>query len=338
MRISWIDNAKAIAMILIVIGHTKISSDLFSLYANGYKLPIFFFIAGFLFKSKYINDGIFIYIKRQFKLTMVPYLTFWVISYIYWLPTNIFKNSQGLPVKSAIYEPFIGLLYGINTSIPSNVALWFFPCIFVTMVMFCLVYKYIDKLPWLTFSIIMTVGLSVAYFYNKPQIRLPWNIDIAFVALIFYSLGFILRNKMIINKILFNSRIYNVAVSAVLLIIVGELNKLNGPIQMVGHFYGNPLLFLIFSIVGIVAIIYLSEAIPKNIVSEWISKNTIFIFPLHQLIFSVFTGIGVIIFNLPYGFKEHLIYIILYVAGSIFMCIPISFIFRKYAPALIGAR
>jgi acyltransferase len=340
MRISWIDNAKAMALLLIMLGHTKFSVEYpnFDDYTSSFKIPLFFFISGYLVNNGHIKKGFNHFFKIQIQRLLKPYLSFWIISYLYWLPMSLTKSSQGLQAQSTLYTPIFGFFYGINETLQPNVVLWFFPCIFITSIFFFSLYKYINRNTGSIFLLITIIGLITAYLGNNPKIRLPWNIEIALVALVFFSLGYICKNKNIIEKILFDSSLYNLGIAGSLLILLSLIVKFNGHVRMSGMIFGNPLLFFVASIVGIFAAIYLCHILPKNIALEWISKNSIIIFPLHPILFSLFTGIGITLFHRPYDFKEHLIYYFGYVFTALIICIPISLLIRKYTPVLIGLK
>jgi len=338
MRIHWIDNAKAISILLVVLGHTK-GLDAFAYqYIYSFHMPLFFFLSGYLLGRYHFENSLANFIKFQFKKLIVQYLVFWIISYVYWLPASLISKQLSYSKHLNFYDPFIGILYGTANYLYPNVDLWFFTCLFTTSIFFFIIQQSFGKYKWLSFLLILIAGLVFAYIYNEPKIRLPWNIDTSIVALIFFSLGFRLKESDIINKTFLISYKLNIIGFILLSVILFFVVKINGNVNMSQMSYDNPLLFLVTSLIGISSILFISNTIPQNKCCEWLSKNTIVIFPLHAIFFSIFTGIGVKLFRLPYNFKEQFYFIILYVLASIVLCIPVSFLFRKYAPALIGFK
>ena len=68
-----VDLMKALAILLVVSGHLEFSLlGMFTPYS--FQLALFFFISGYLFKDKYLNDEV-TFIERRFKSLLVPY--FW---------------------------------------------------------------------------------------------------------------------------------------------------------------------------------------------------------------------------------------------------------------------
>jgi hypothetical protein len=69
-----------------------------------------------------------------------------------------------------------------------------------------------------------------------------------------------------------------------------------------------------------------------------LSKNTIVIFLLHPIIFSVFTGVRKVILKLPHSFQDNLLCSVLYTCGAIMICYPISLFLFNFALFVVGGR
>lgn len=89
-RIEWLDNAKGIGIILVVIGHsliTKIKSDYFIAdwafrYIYSFHMAFFLFISGVIFsnaKERYFTYNTLDYIKKKFRSLLVPYFSYSLI-------------------------------------------------------------------------------------------------------------------------------------------------------------------------------------------------------------------------------------------------------------------
>ena len=184
--------------------------------------------------------------------------------------------------------------------------------------------------------IILCLGLTGPFVQQNLKIRLPWNFEVSFIAIVFYGLGYsISRSKAprILNK--FAVKLLSILVLGGALFLVV---KVNGRVNMNRLIFGNIALFYLGSVCGISLCVLLSQIIPKNKFSGWLSRNTIIIFPLHLIIFHVFTGIGVIMFNLDRSFRDSMICNILFVLGGVVVCIPTAYIIRKFLPWMIGQR
>jgi fucose 4-O-acetylase-like acetyltransferase len=100
--------------------------------------------------------------------------------------------------------------------------------------------------------------------------------------------------------------------------------------------FGNLSLFYLGSCSGIGMTMLLSQIIPPNGITDWISKNTIIIFPTHKIAFNIFTGIGVILLGLDLSFRSNILLSIFYVIGALAVCVPATYIIRNYMPFIIG--
>jgi acyltransferase len=324
---------------MIMLSHVQGLNQYVSWYiANVNTSPLFFFLSGYLLSENRIHENFYQFAKKQFSSLIVPYLTFWLISYLIWLPAHRLAQRSAPLGDLAFIDPFFGLLYGTANHLYPNVVLWFFPCLFVTSILFFWANRAFGKTSWLCPVILTLIGLAVALFDNQPVTRWPWNADIAFIAAIFFGLGYYLKKRAILESTLFNSPLFNIVIFvvsfALLLIIAGT----NGPVSIVRMSFNNPFLYLLTEVIAIWSMISIAHVIPGNGLCEWIARNTILIFPLHTLFYSIFTGIGVVGFKLPYDFKEQPYFTLLYVAAAMALCVPAKFMFNRFAPALIGLK
>ena len=80
---------KALAILLVVSGHLEFS--LFGMFTPySFQLALFFFISGYLFKDKYLND-VFTFIKRRVKSSFFFFLLTTVI-YCYILYITVWRD------------------------------------------------------------------------------------------------------------------------------------------------------------------------------------------------------------------------------------------------------
>lgn len=90
-HLDWIDIAKGIGIVLVVLGHTivpQVRENTFAgflwIFIYNFHMPLFFFLSGFLFEkglAHYKSKGKFILGKLKF--LMVPYLFFSVFAYVF---------------------------------------------------------------------------------------------------------------------------------------------------------------------------------------------------------------------------------------------------------------
>ena len=333
-RISWIDNAKGIGILLVMLGHTR---GIFghSNFIYSFHMPLFFFLSGYLLSSDSLKLSLISFVRKLHFKIIIPYLFFWVISYLYWFPINRIRSNNSM----RLYDPFIGILYGINEYLYPNVVLWYFTCLFVTYLIFYSYYKIIGKKYFLIIVAILSLGAAYVFNLNTSSIvRLPWNLDVALVVVFFFALGYFCKKNNIINKLAYGGYAYNIIGFLLCSVVLYFTAKWNGTVFVSSANFQNPIIFFIATHIGIMMVIYVSHLIPQNKYCEWLSTSTMILFPLHQLFYSMFTGIGLFIFRLPHTFNTLPLIDILYLVLAIIFSIPVAFILKRYFPWTIGIR
>ncbi len=132
---------KALAIMLVVSGHLEFSMlGIFTPYS--FQLALFFFISGYLFKEKYL-DNVAIFIKRRIKSLLIPYFLY---NIFYMLVTIIIAKLTGkfwgmpLSLKNFFITPFLNG-HQFDLACP----LWFVTQLFITMIAFLFFFKVLKK-------------------------------------------------------------------------------------------------------------------------------------------------------------------------------------------------
>ena len=281
-RVYWIDNMKAIGIILVLIGHNESS---ITQYIYSFHMPLFFFISGLLFVyDKEIK--ITSYIKKKFKSLIIPYLKISSVLFLIWFALK--GRSEGLTV---IFKNLFGIVYaqGGHEYMNWGVPMWFIPCLFiVTVSLFCIMRfknNWIKEILFCSSIIGFGIGLlrKNMMLEGASMTRLPWGIDVAMVGIVFFFVGYKLKD--VAEQI--TSKKINIILSSILFFSVMILAKINGRIDMYTLNYKNYFLFFITAFVGILAVIYISKLILRNKVFLNIGKNTIYLLAFHINILSL---------------------------------------------------
>ena len=301
--IHYLDYAKGIAIILVVLGHIFSGGNI-KTYIYSFHMPLFFIISGYLFN--YSNVKSFKeFINKKIKAYLIPYVTFSIINILgYYLLSGlsliVLRNNLLETIKFC----------GIG-------ALWFLPILFIaeTIFMFC---KFNNKK--IIYSVLIFIGVSVISLSI-------WALTRSFIALILIrsmiSLIFIIIGYSLCNVIKnLNLKWYQIAIITILNI---ALAVINGYVDLWGIQFNNIILYFINSILGSLNIISISKKINSKLLSFW-GRNTLIIMATHQLILTMFSKIN-IVNELSFTTKLILVLVIEY---------PIIVLINNYTPFLLG--
>lgn len=307
-RIDWIDTAKGIGIIIVVLGHNRAPQTMLQ-FIYAFHMPLFFFLSGIVFNIKKYSK-LFDLVKRKFKTLIIPYIVFNLITYAYWI-----FISQPERTNDNVIKPIIGIIFGYGPLMIHNSALWFLTCLFFTEILFYFIVKAFRKNINFVLFVIMILGY-ICHKMNVP--KLPWNIDIVFTTTVFYGVGYLIKGLL--------SNLKNtLLIIIVSLTYVIAFSKLNSFVDLSSGTYGNMIYFYLGAISGIALIIALSQALSKLEILKVIGRNSVYIFGLHILSLRIFFD------NLGFGLETSLIESILCTIGEIALLIPliISFNYLK---------
>lgn len=205
-RLDWIDIAKGIGIILVVLGHTLVPqvretgfAGFLWIFIYNFHMPLFFFLSGYLFEKglfHYTNKGKFTLGKLQY--LMLPYLIFSTFAYLFIgfslkipLLAKVLENGgyTAVDLKDAILQ-----IVTYNNHIDKH--LWFVFSLFIVFLVNILIPKIMKSKPML----IVLLGLYI----SKAYVHYYGILDYVTSDLLFFSLAriaFNTGNKKSINTI-----------------------------------------------------------------------------------------------------------------------------------------
>jgi acyltransferase len=342
-RIGWIDTLKGIGIFLVFLGHLlTYSQEGIVRYIFSFHMPLFFFISGFFFKHSDAGGGSLKFIMKTVRLRMVPYVSFGILTYCIWVSHIILiKNGklQSLaPLPESLFiKPVIGMLYGngIHGWLTHNVLLWFLACLMITELFFYGISAIADN-KTLKIAVILVVFAILGHMDSRySSIRLPFSMDVALTAVVFYGSGHILKGKLLASKI---TPLFSAPCLAIGLLTA----HLNGNVDMNLNRYGNIFLFYISSFSSIYGYMYLSRRLYNvKFLSciGYVGRNSLVFFLLQgpAFIFTsflVYTALRIKVNPNELTFLRGSAYVLL----SMILIAPVSFIIYNYTPFMIGGK
>lgn len=279
-RIHWIDIARGIGIIFVIYAHVLGSHDFRYLF-YAFHMPFFFFLSGILHKN---SDNFMDYLRKSAKRLLVPYLTIAVLTYLLW-----FFNLKNHSLSPEVIRQFLGIFYGNSNNglLAFNNILWFLPTLFATRIIFALITKVSEKIKVLILKLFL---FSIAgYFLSifMPNVKLPFGIEIALSAVVFYGTGFLWQKSNRAKEFVSGYKYFLFPVLLILGSIAAtiDFNNYGHQIDMrLGHL-NNYFLFYIGAFSGIFAWIAFSIILKKNLLLEIIGKNALILFAWHPIVF-----------------------------------------------------
>lgn len=183
----WIDVAKGLGIIAVVLGHTD---HPVVKYIYWFHMPLFFALSGYLFKPVEDSAMIGTWIRKRTSQLLIPYASFMIVLLAAWY-------LQHPPVSAVkVGHDLLGIASG-GRSIPREfiglyAPFWFITCLYATQILFMLITH-----KWKSTIVRIAVVLAAyvlahacAYLYSTHRFAVPWNLDVALIALSFYGFGF----------------------------------------------------------------------------------------------------------------------------------------------------
>ena len=338
-RIAYIDVLRAIAIILVLIGHITyqgFNTTELHRWIYSFHIPLFFFITGMT--TVYTN-----YSQISLKNKILKHF------YRIYLPFLIWAVFCALPTISPISIPYI--IYGSHNSLMNvtNSSLWFFPTFFLSSILLDIILFFINKkraqsklplilIPLFLLTLVLPPESNINVFLGCTG--LPFGISIIPMALIFMLFGHLFETYRI--KINHSIPFIPKFVIAVILFIITSYfalaNTDTNYVLMAENRYGNLLFFYPGAIFGVLAstltALFITKFPPKlyKLVSV-IGTNTFVIF--------TFQRYPLILMNqfLDYFSLQNISIIFLIVITLFFVlpvCLLVSLFIKKYLPTLAG--
>lgn len=194
-RIEYIDIARGIGILLVVMGHNDfavVSPFMYKLIYS-FHMPLFFFLSGYFLNTAM---GFWEFFKKRFNGIMKPY--FFTIFLIYFISLSFGKMS----IQIALIR-IVKSLYGSGHYL-DWVQLWFLPHLFVVSLYAFLFYAVMKKVDsrWVRWGILLLTLVVARFFLHSfypfsftifgkhyELLGLPFSLDLILLSGFFFILG-----------------------------------------------------------------------------------------------------------------------------------------------------
>lgn len=270
-RIEYIDLAKGVCIILVVLLHLSVPEPL---NFRALRMPLYFVLSGLFFKT--YEPKVFIF--KKINNIIIPFI-FWLVLFSIWY---IYHNRIGLSNLVQIIIEDHGLLFGITNWIDCvNAPIWFLFALFTTSLLFYLLsFINIKDTKTIFFLCIIMALLSYALYVN--DITTPLWIASSFAAMPFYFLGYFIQRHNFLNKI--NSIPKRLILAAILLSIGYFIYYIGDYPHSILHefiFNGNFILIYINSYAMVIGILLLCSVIKWLPVVSYFGRYSLVVLCIH---------------------------------------------------------
>lgn len=276
-RIEYLDIARGIAIILMIIGHIVDfgwkRNAIFSFH-----MPLFVIISGMFYREKKIIP----FVTNIIKKLILPYI-------IVILITNIIREfaiDNNGDIFSILKSYIKQILYSysylkVKTNIKPIGVLWFFPFLAIIRIIFYIL-KRICKEDDALLGVFCLCISYIGYILGIKGKWLLYSADVAFSGVILYYIGYIFYKHRILDRIFENKKL----ICAILLIWI--LGIKFGSIELAVRNYPGGLFSIATAVCGTIIILKISMVIEKKAkvltkVLSWFGKNSMYILLIHHI-------------------------------------------------------
>lgn len=316
-RLPEFDILKGIGIILVLLGHLPISSEM-HMVIYSFHMPLFFFCSGVFFHKRAVKESMI----KDVKSILIPYAFFAVILIVTLFLVSLFHTySISVALSQIKIVPFDRQCYSLYHTI------WFFVCIYFVKEIFNVFYK--SPMQGL---IIGGVIYIVSLVLQQYKIHLPFFIDSSLGMISFYSIGFylhhffVLKQMTVTNKITIGALLLFVCYVCVIILVKPYINVRDNE---------YPCFLVISALIPILSLYILSKKISESCsiftgIIKICGVNSLFLFALHgpiyEILFPIVNKVG--LGNLS------IIFVMLVI--TIPTCLMAAKLLLKYTPFLVG--
>ncbi|MCR5526213.1 MAG: acyltransferase family protein [Lachnospiraceae bacterium] len=308
-HLDYLDLAKGIGIILVVLGHIEYISKDLRIFIVSFHMPLFFVVSGILLSISGAHERDFKDILgRRVRRILLPYLYFSILDVIIYIGYFMLTKRDGgwSTVFMDILQTFT--LYGISV-------LWFLPALFFSEILFIALMKKI-KIAATTVLSVVFAGLSIGLNPILEAANAQYGASIPFAIFHLFAVAvlrilfcmLLLNIGFLLNRLLnYRSFLSLDFVTGICLICVTcYASSYNGITDLHFLVFGNILLYLSAAVCGSLGVILLCRCL-ENISQNgslrglsWLGKNSLIVMVTHLDFYVLYVAeIGGLHFSKP---------------------------------------
>lgn len=321
-REEWIDLLRALAMFLVIVGHTY-NNKTFYQVINPVKMPLFYFLSGFFLG---LNKDFVSFVKGIIYRFVLPWIVFSLFP-LYMLQHLIHGDVE----EALVYLKNILLGYEV----------WFIPSFIITQLLCYGIYHALKKKALL---VIIASGMCFCLGILLKDVAFfdVWALNTALTGVLFVVLGkfFFIHKKEVIENFISKPLVFIASLAVYCLLVT--ISMISYPQQTMDFHnveYYNPLICLVLIATGTICCIFVSRRIKPNMLTRYIAimgQNTLVVYLLNGAVLAKVIklyyklGLGKNGMSLPGSIVITIIVCII--------CTVVSVVCSRYCPVLVGKK
>ncbi len=197
-RVQWLDIAKGIAIVLMVIGHAEGIPGTVRGIIFSFHMPLFFLVSGYLIKDLDVKENL----KRSCRSLLKPYVIVCLIEAVLSMYSAGNLEDAGKALFSGLDDMVLGLsgVSGMLNEHGSVWLVWFVICLFFARNLYILIRSLLRDRPQVFLYLVILILFGAGYLIGTRYAFLPWSLDVALVSVIFIAVGEVLRTTEVIER------------------------------------------------------------------------------------------------------------------------------------------
>lgn len=295
-RVLWMDIAKAIGILVVLIVHGGISLGLVTFLGGMFYMPVFFVLAGMTFTFR-PEESFWAFAGKKARRLLVPYFGYNLFLFLFFFGKDSLLAGS---ITLESFSPLLGILYSRNCLFDINVThnvyfmqilnapTWFLTGLFVSLLIFWILMKVSGGKLHRLFLLNGGVLLAAVLVHYFCPILLPWSLDCALYAVSFLALGKWMAERRLMERMSRKPLVLLLLAAA----FVG-VSVLNGSVNMSVAEYGRSMvLYLAVGGLGSLLCMEISYFLEKHTRAlarggAWLGRHTMPVLCLHLFVYSV---------------------------------------------------
>ena len=306
-RIGYIDNAKGILILLMVVGHVLLDDVLPAVteWIYVFHMPAFFIINGMLFhSSKTLSKPLGAVLFQYIYTILIPLAFSEVVGALHYI------------VRYGFTQSIFGFVYNTLHYHFNNGPDWFFAVLFVADMLFVLIQKVFNKKSKRK---LLSACILLIAFMLPEELFILRSIGISFGCI---CIGYYFYNMFTRNK--------SVAVTIGIFIATWGVLYINGSVSLNVARVNNPFLWILGAVCGTVLMIQLGKQVPEGWIT-YLGKNSIIVMITHQAILlplRYYTRVA------EFDFLTAIVVLVL----TVVLQFPLIYLINRYLPFCVGRK